>query len=62
MVQKVKRKKCIMGLTGNFGTGKSTAAAFFKKRGAKVISADKVAHLALKKESSVYKKIAKLFE
>jgi dephospho-CoA kinase len=32
----------IIGVTGNFGSGKSTVAAMFKKRGARVIDADAV--------------------
>jgi dephospho-CoA kinase len=34
----------IVGLTGSFGTGKTTVAKIFKRKGAKVIDADKIAH------------------
>lgn len=34
----------IIGVTGEFGSGKSTVAAMFRKRGARVIDADKVVH------------------
>jgi len=34
----------IVGLTGSFGTGKTTTARMFKRMGAHIISADKIAH------------------
>lgn len=51
----------IVGLTGGFGTGKSYAASIFKKLGAKVIDADKLARKALKKGSAAYKRIVAVF-
>ena len=60
--------RLIVGITGGFGTGKTTAAAFFKALGAKVLDADKIAHEALLKEATghrpqatCYKKIVKIF-
>lgn len=51
----------IVGLTGGFGTGKSYAASIFKKLGAKIIDADKLAHKVLKKGSAAYKRTAAVF-
>lgn len=34
----------IIGLTGGIATGKSTAAAYLEKKGAKIIDADKISH------------------
>ncbi len=51
----------IIGLTGGFGTGKSFVASIFKRLGAKVIDADKLAHRALKKGSATYKRIIATF-
>ncbi|MCM8799393.1 MAG: dephospho-CoA kinase [Candidatus Omnitrophica bacterium] len=34
----------VIGITGSFGTGKSTVAKIFKSLGAKLIDADKIAH------------------
>ena len=51
----------IIGLTGSLATGKSSVAALFKKKGAIIIDADKIAHTAFKKESATYKKVVKEF-
>jgi dephospho-CoA kinase len=50
-----------VGLTGSFGTGKSFVAGLFKKLGARIIDADKLAHKTLKKGSVAYKKIVAVF-
>ncbi|MDP3792070.1 MAG: dephospho-CoA kinase [Candidatus Omnitrophota bacterium] len=51
----------IVGLTGGFGTGKSFVAKIFKKLGARIVDADKLAHNTLKKGSSTYKNIVSVF-
>jgi len=58
----------IIGVTGSFGTGKTTVAGMFKNLGAAVFDADEIAHEALLKkvashQSQVisYKKIVKIF-
>ena len=51
----------IIGLTGSFGSGKSTAAALFAKRGAKVIDADIVIRRLLEQNKKIVKKVAKVF-
>lgn len=50
-------KKIVLGITGGFGTGKTTVAGYFRERGAKVIDADKIARYLVKPGSAVYKKI-----
>jgi dephospho-CoA kinase len=47
----------IIGLTGGFGTGKTFAASIFGHLGARVIDADKIAHKAIAKGGSAYKRI-----
>lgn len=54
-------KMMIVGITGSFGAGKSTVAGFFKKQGAFVFDADKIAHEALLKKAACYEKIVKIF-
>lgn len=54
-------QKLIIGLTGGFGTGKSTVSKIFRECGAAVIDADKIAHMALKKNSPLFKKVKNLF-
>ena len=51
----------IVGLTGNLASGKSEAAKMFKKKGAHVIDADKVAREVTQKNASLRRAIAKTF-
>lgn len=51
----------IVGLTGGFGTGKTTVACMFKGLGAKVIDADRIAHYVIRKEKGVIKKLVARF-
>ena len=50
-----------MGLTGVFGSGKSTVGHMFEELGACVIYADHLAHEALLEGSPVYGQITKIF-
>ena len=51
----------VIGITGGFGTGKTTVARIFKKLGATVIDADKIVHSQLKKNKKLIKKIISEF-
>jgi dephospho-CoA kinase len=51
----------IIGLTGNLGTGKSTVAAMFAKRGFKIIDADAITRDLLAPGKKCVKKVAKVF-
>lgn len=51
----------LVGLTGNFGTGKSTAAGFFRKAGAQVVSTDKIAHEVFQKGNPLHSRLRRLF-
>jgi dephospho-CoA kinase len=53
-------KARLIGLTGSFGSGKSTVLALLKKRGAAVFDSDKTVHELLK-TAVVRKKILKTF-
>lgn len=55
------KKHLIVGLTGSFGTGKTTAAGLFQELGAFIVDADRIAHEALRAGSPVYGQVAKLF-
>lgn len=55
------KEKLVVGLTGVFGSGKTTVANLFHELGAFNIDADRLAHEALLKGSEPYAKIAALF-
>lgn len=55
------KEKIILGLTGSFGSGKSTAAGIFRSYGAKIIDADKIAHRLIKPQTKIYKNIINAF-
>lgn len=54
-------KTIIIGITGGFGTGKTTVAKMFKALGALIIDADKMAHKTFKKETFSYQRIVDVF-
>ena len=51
----------VIGVTGSLGTGKSTVAAMFARRGAKIIDADAVTRDLLAPGKKCVKKVAKIF-
>jgi dephospho-CoA kinase len=51
----------IIGITGSFGSGKTTVAKMFDRLGAYVIDADKVYHSLIKPRGKCYKKIVRHF-
>jgi dephospho-CoA kinase len=54
-------KRIILGLTGSFGSGKTTVARIFQSSGAKIIDADNIAHRVIKPKNPIYKKIINTF-
>jgi len=59
--QKAGKKKIILGLTGNFGSGKTTVAKIFRSYGGRIIDADRIAHDVIKPRGRAYKKIVAKF-
>ena len=51
----------MVGLTGSFGTGKTTVAGIFRSCGAIVIDADRIARSALKKGSGIHRRVLAAF-
>lgn len=51
----------IIGLTGGIASGKSTAAAYLKQKGAEIIDADKIAHQISKKGEKGWEKVVNEF-
>lgn len=56
-----KENKLVVGLTGSFGTGKSTVAGFFKGPRVEVIDADLIAHTVYRPGTRVFDMIVKTF-
>lgn len=54
-------KRIILGVTGSFGSGKTTVARNFKSFGAKIIDADRIAHRIIKPGSKIYRRIINTF-
>jgi len=61
MPKQKQRNKLVIGLTGNFGSGKSTVARIFSAYGSKIIDADEIAHSCFSRKSKVYKKTISMF-
>ena len=55
-------RRLVVGLTGTFGSGKSTVGKFFRRLGVHVLDADRLVHEALRKNSAAYRKIKRLFD
>ncbi len=55
------KKQIVLGLTGSFGSGKSTVAGILKSFGACIIDADKLAHGCITPGSPAYEKIIHSF-
>lgn len=54
-------KKIILGITGSFGTGKSTVCQLLATRGAKVIDADLINYKLLQPRQPGYRKVVGFF-
>lgn len=51
----------IVGITGNFGVGKTTVADMFRRLGAEIIDADRIAHRIIRPGNFIYKQIIAAF-
>ncbi len=51
----------IIGITGSFGSGKTTVSKMFRRLGAYIIDADRLCHSLMRPSNKVYKKIIKSF-
>ena len=51
----------IVGLTGGWGTGKTTVARMFARLGAKILDADRISHSLIRPDTKSWKAIVLLF-
>ncbi len=51
----------VIGLTGGVGTGKSTVAGIFRRLGARVLDADRIAHTLMRPRTVVTRRIRRRF-
>ncbi|MFH1338230.1 MAG: dephospho-CoA kinase [Candidatus Omnitrophota bacterium] len=51
----------VIGITGNFGSGKTTVAGMFRRLGAEVIDADRIAHQLMQPPGKVYRRLVACF-
>lgn len=56
-----KSKKLVIGLTGGFCSGKTTAAKMLEAAGARLVDADGIGHAVLEPGTVVYRKITRRF-
>jgi dephospho-CoA kinase len=63
MKKRVQNKtKIVIGLTGNFGSGKTTVAKILRSwKGARVIDADKIARALLVPGTRIYREVVRVF-
>ena len=55
------KKPFLIGVTGGYGTGKTTVADLFSRLGAHMVSADKIAREAISPKGGCYRKVVSLF-
>ncbi|MCM8780746.1 MAG: dephospho-CoA kinase [Candidatus Omnitrophica bacterium] len=55
------QEKIVIGITGSFGSGKTTVAKMFKRLGAKIVDADRIAHQLIRPQTRIYRKIIDVF-
>ena len=61
MPRQKSKQKIILGLTGSFGSGKTSVAKILQSYGAQILDADKIAHGCIKPGTAAYKIIARIF-
>ena len=61
MPRQKRKNKIVIGLTGSFGSGKTTVARILSSCGASIIDADKIARSCFSRKNKIYKKVISAF-
>lgn len=61
MPRQKQKNRIVIGVTGSFGSGKSTVSRFLSSSGAGIIDADKIARSLLSRNNKIYKRIVSSF-
>ena len=60
-MKKPRQNKVIIGVTGNFGSGKTTVSRMLASSAVKIIDADRITHDIMRPGTVVYRKIIRAF-
>ena len=61
MLKPKRKNKIVIGLTGSFGSGKTTVAKSFVVYGGRVIDADQIARGCFNRKNKIYKRVVSVF-
>lgn len=59
--QRKESRPLVIGVTGNFGSGKTTVARYLRAHGAEVVDADRLAHQVILPGKKAYRRLVSIF-
>lgn len=61
MLKPKRKNKIVIGLTGSFGSGKTTVAKILSSYGIRIIDADKIARSCFNRKNKIYRRVVSVF-